>query len=161
MPESCTISWKNRFSLAPRMSATQAARRLPSRGRFCPCEDLVGPGRVGCDHGRDERVHKRVVIRPTGDAVEPRREQLEFLVSEKLSLVFEQKDCEHFFFKILAGIELVGHAHNEFHSLFLNHLAPGKSCYSAQVGGVPAVRLYFFLEEPLNALCMGSGSATL
>ena len=106
--ESFTISGKNILARAPRISATQAARRCQRFGDLAQRNTFLTRAGFGRHHGRDQVVHQAVVIGPTADAVEPRLEHAKLAVAKLRVHVFEQKHGGNFFFEHGAGEEFVG-----------------------------------------------------
>src|SRR4029077_19412401 len=97
-------------------------------------------------------MDQRIMIRPTADAVQPRRKQLVFIVT-KLGIEFlQQKYGGDFFLQNRAGKKLIRTLAQKIETVFFWILPPKADGSAAQIRRVPATRFDFLLEEPLHPL---------
>src|SRR5208337_3356187 len=86
-------------------------RRSPPPGirGLRPQENLAATGRIGGYHRPQQIMRQRVVIGPTGDAVEPGGKEPEFVfaIAKMLGLILKQENRHHFFFENAAGEKIV------------------------------------------------------
>ena len=72
---------------------------MPSIRRFCPAENSHATSGLNGDHRRDQIVHKSIVIGPARDPIQPGFEQSKLGVAELICQLFQQENCEDFFFE--------------------------------------------------------------
>jgi hypothetical protein len=80
---------------------------MPAVRRLRPADSVFGASRVGDDHGCDQIMHKRVVIGPACDSVQPRLEHLEFKICELRGHSLEQEHGKILFFEHFTRKKLV------------------------------------------------------
>ena len=127
---------------------------MPSIRRFCPAENSHATSGLNGDHRRDQIVHKSIVIGPARDPIQPGFEQSKLGVAELICQLFQQENCEDFFFENTSSEELVCDPDEEIQSeLFSNPLTEADG-HAAQLGRIPAVRLDLVFEEPPHTSSM-------
>src|SRR5208282_6805145 len=135
-------------SLARSTNHRHASRATsPAIVRLRPDEYLAATFRSHSQHRTKQIMRQCVVIGPTADAIEPRSEELKFLVAEVVGLFFEKENRHDLFFKNATREKMIGNLQQEIHPSFAHDAAPETHRKFSQLGRIPAMRPYFFLEK--------------